>query len=285
LINPSLHSSRVITRLDKALPTCHTKTDPIPPQHLGRTLFLNPQITSNGQTLLHRHWTASGVTQVRDLCYVAIPGFLPATAVRELIPIHPRKQILQELRTILAAIPDDWKSLKLSHSAPNTAPSPVNFTLNFPVTPLANVPTRAFFRLLTTVPTSSVPSLQCWSRTLQPAHNSVNATFWKSIYCPLLPNKFGDLTWKVADRVLPTALSLFRINAYPSMDCHHCTATETNNHLLLHCPTLRPFWSTVKQYVKDISDGKIPLTDQIILFGLQLRKSNVHSTSLGAKYI
>ena len=99
------------------------------------------------------------------------------------------------------------------------------------------------------------------------------------MYCPLLPNKFGDLTWKVADRVLPTALSLFRINAYPSMDCHHCTATETIDHLPLHCPTLRPFWSTVKQYVEDISDGKIPLTDQIILFGLQLRKSNVHSRS------
>ena len=209
---------------------------------------------------------------------MAIPGFLPATAVRELIPNHPRKQILQELRTILAAIHDDWKSLILSHSAPNTAPSPVNFTLNSPVTPLANVPTRAFYRLLTTVLTSSVPSLQYWSRTLQPAPN-FNAAFWKSMYCPLLPNKFWDLTWKVADRVLPTALSLFRINAYPSMDCHHCTATETIDHLLLHCPTLRPFWSTVKQYVEDISYGKIPLTDQIILFGLQLRKSNVHSRS------
>ena len=67
--------------------------------------------------------------------------------------------------------------------------------------------------------------------------------------------------------------------AYPSMDCHHCTATETIDHLLLHCPTLRPFWSTVKRYVKDISDEKIPLTDQIILFGQQLRKSNVHSRS------
>ena len=195
----------------------------------------------DGQTLfLYKHWIKSGVMQLHDLCYVAVPGFLPATAICELISNHPRKQILQEFQTLLTAIPDEWKSLILSQSAPNTSPSAVKFSLNSPLTPLANVPTRTFYRLLTSASAQPIPSVQYWSRTLQPAPN-FNATFWKSMYCPLLPNKFGDLTWKVAHRVLPTAFSLFRINAYHSMDCHHCTDTETIDHLLLHCPTLRPF--------------------------------------------
>ena len=274
---PTIHRELLLAWA-KLYPHITQNFTPSLPNILFEPLFLNPRMTSHGQTLLYRHWPASGVTQVRDLCYVAIPGFLPATAVCDLIPNYPRQQLLRELRTIMTAIPDAWKRLILFQSAPNTAPSPVSFSLNTPLTPLANVPTRTFYRLLTASPTLSVPSLDYWSRTLQPAP-TFNATFWKSLYCPLLPNKFGDLTWKVAHRVLPTALSLFRINAYPSADCHHCSATETIDHLILHCPNLRPFWSTVGQYVSDISDATIPLTDQIILFGLQLRKSNVHSRS------
>ena len=143
----------------------------------------------------------------------------------------------------------------LSQSAPNTSPSAIYILINSPVTPLANVPTRTFYRILTSALAQPIPSVQYWSRTLQPAPN-FNATFWKSMYCPLLPNKFGDLTWKVAHRIIPTALSLFRMNVYNSMDCHHCTDSETLDHLLLHWPALRPFWSSIKQYITDISDGK-----------------------------
>ena len=129
-------------------------------------------------------------------CY---PWLSPVTAVCDLISNHPRKQILQELQTLLATIPDEWKSLILSHSAPCTTPPPVYFTLNSPVTQVANVPTRAFYRLLSTASTPPLSSLQHWSRTLHPAPN-FNATLWKSMYCPLLPNKFGTSRGK-----LPTA--------------------------------------------------------------------------------
>ena len=80
------------------------------------------------------------------------------------------------------------------------------------------------------------------------------------------PTNLGTSRGKLPTASYPTALSLFRINAYPSMNCHHCTNTETIDHLPLHCPTLRTFWSTIKRYILDISDGQITLTDQIILF-------------------
>ena len=76
--------------------------------------------------------------------------------------------------------------------------------------------------------------------------------------------------------MLPTALSLHRTKAYHRTACHHCAATETIDHLLLHCPNLKPFWSLINRYVTDISDGHTHLTEPTALFGLQRNKSNVH---------
>lgn len=195
------------------------------------------------------------------------------------IPESPTQQTLKELQTILHSLPDHWTQLITTQTSTNNPATPITFNLVSPTTPLNIVKTRQFYTALIQDSDTEIPALQYWQRTLNPPV-TFNATFWKSIYCPLLPNKHGEITWKITHRVLPTAYSLYKINVHPTMTCHHCTATETVDHLLLQCPELRPFWATVKGYIADISDKTITLTDQIALFGLQLKRSNKNNRSV-----
>ncbi|KAL9984498.1 hypothetical protein ACROYT_G006798 [Oculina patagonica] len=123
----------------------HVSRDPLPASLidiLAEPLFLNPNITSLDNTLLFRHWITSGVTQVRDICYLAIPGLLPARAICELLPDTPPEQVLRELQTIQAALPDAWSRLISTQCTFHRATTPVTFIVNTPRTPLANLTTR-----------------------------------------------------------------------------------------------------------------------------------------------
>ena len=47
---------------------------------LQEAIFCNPLIQIDNHTLRFPSWVTAGLTQVKDLCYIAIPGFLPPTS-------------------------------------------------------------------------------------------------------------------------------------------------------------------------------------------------------------
>lgn len=55
-----------------------------------------------------------------------------------------------------------------------------------------------------------IPALQHWHSTLLP-NPTFNCHRWKLAYPPLVPNKLGDVNWKILHRILPTAQSLYRM--------------------------------------------------------------------------
>ena len=242
---------------------------------LAEPLFLNPLITNHGESLCYNHWINSGVTHVGDLCYGVIPGFLPSLAIHDLLTDIPFPQAERELATLLSALPDRWKTILASESSTVNRPIQPTFATfaikaqspNSPSIPLENVSTKRFHSLLVIDQPISIPALQYWKRTIPPPIY-FNSTFWKSLYCPLLPNKYGDVNWKIVYRVLPTAYRLHKMNFSPTMTCHRCTATETLDHLLLHCPALGNFWSKIQTYLNKLTQRSFPLTDYSKLFGL-----------------
>ena len=50
---------------------------------LEEPLFLNKQITVD-VPLFYADWIVGGVTRVKDICYEAVPGFLPILAMHEI---------------------------------------------------------------------------------------------------------------------------------------------------------------------------------------------------------
>ena len=78
-------------------------------------LFRNKLINVNNKPLFFRDWVSCGLVCVKDICYEAVPGFLPIKAVHEILMAHDScrdrsfNQTARELSEVLGAIPAKWK--------------------------------------------------------------------------------------------------------------------------------------------------------------------------------
>ena len=52
---------------------------------LEEPLFLNKQITADEVSLFYADWIPAGLTRVKDICYKAVPVFLPVLAMHEIL--------------------------------------------------------------------------------------------------------------------------------------------------------------------------------------------------------
>ena len=279
---PPYHRELLIA-WNKYSPLCTRYLDPVPLSALlQESIFCNPLITLDNTPLRFPHWISAGITRVQDICYLAIPGFLPPLAIHELLYTtldaepHPLSRTIREFQQILQALPPPWKSLILRDTAPVNRTATLQFTITRPSSPtppnIERHSTRAFYLDLLHLSPPTIPALQQWSNSLLP-QPVFNTAFWKNIYTPYSSNKHCDITWKIAHRNLPTALSLYRMAVHPTTLCPHCNSVETIEHLLLHCPNILNFWSTISAYINKITQQQVAVTPTLQLFGY-IRKKN-----------
>ena len=195
---------------------------------LKEPLFLNKQITVDEVPRFYADWIAAGLTRVKDICYEAVPGFLPILAMHEILteqrdPTLSRTR--REYRLLVEAAPRQWIQQVCSESArpPSLQPrfniqasSPNQDSLD-----ILSCKTRHFYGQISSMHKPVIPAVATWKRTLQP-EPAVNSKQWGILYSPLVSNKQGDINWRIAHRVLPTALSLHRMTVYDSPFCHRC---------------------------------------------------------------
>lgn len=111
-----------------------------------------------------------------------------------------------------------------------------------------------------------IPALQHWHSTLLP-NPTFNCHRWKLAYPPLVPNKLGNVNWKILHRILPTAQSLYRMTVHTTPNCHLCGFTEYIDHLILHCSHVSPFWLKIHQYIDKLTNNTVKLTNTMKLLG------------------
>ena len=200
---------------------------------LQESMFCNPLIAIDNKPLRFPQWISAGITRIQDICYLAIPGFLPHLAIHELLhasphaDLHPLSRTTRELQLILQALPPSWRRLILQHTAPVNKPAALQFSIVGPSSttplPFERHTTCAFYLDLLHLSPPTIPALTQWSTSLLP-QPVFNAAFWKNIYTPLTVNRHCDVTWKIAHRNLPTALTLYRMAVYPTTQCPHCNS-------------------------------------------------------------
>jgi exonuclease III len=253
---------------------------------LNEPLFQNELITAINQPLaVIPDWVTAGVTQVKDICYEVVPGYLPANAVHEVLIEQEKydrnrtvQQTERELRKIRSSIPPLWTS-KIQSQATSQSPDlqprfEVNTTdSNSASLDILNCKTRTFYGQLLADEQTVIPALDYWKENLHP-EPTFNAKQWKTLYPPLIKHKHGDINWKIAHRVLPTASSLNRIGVYATPNCHRCGITDTLEHALLECHIVDNFWNEIQAYVDKITNNMLKLTTQIKLFGKVKRKND-----------
>ena len=237
----------------------------------------------NGQPIYYKHWISAGLTQVKDLCYIVIPGLLPAIAIHELLAhegiSQPFQRTVRELQDLLHAFPSPWlQAISSSVCSPSSAPTQPSFSIpntmpGHPPLDFCQGKTRIFYLHLMNDRALELLALQHWHSTLL-LRPTFNRHRWKLAYPPLVPNKLGDINWKIIHRVLPTAHSLYRMTVHPTPNCHLCGFPETLDHLLLHCSHVTPFWLKIHQYVDKLTNHSIPLTNITKLFGYLRHKDD-----------
>ena len=117
-----------------------------------------------------------------------------------------------------------------------------------------------------------IPALQHWHSTLLPSL-TFNRHRWKLAYPPLVPNKLGDVTWKIIHCILPTAQSLYRMTVHTTPNFHLCGYKETIDHLLLHSSYVTPFWLKIHQYIDKLTNTA-KVTNATKLLGYLHRKDD-----------
>ena len=255
---------------------------------LKEPLFHNPLISANNAPLLYSDWIKAGVLSIEDICYSVIPGFLPPLAVHELLTQNDEnttrtlQRTTRELTQIQQALPTHWT--RLLHGQ-NTTQRPTLQPLfaipttdpNKPADPLDNYKTKHFCLQLQQLRQIQPPAMNHWRQILrQDPH--FNTTFWKTIYPKLATNKQGDVNWKIAHRILPTALSLHRAIVYNTPHCPHCQTNENIEHLFIHCQFTQTFWTNIQNYINKMTHSTLRLTDNIKLFGLTRHNTTIHDT-------
>ena len=251
---------------------------------LNEPLFMNSLISTNDKPLFFPDWITAGITRIKDICYEVIPKYLPVTAIHEMLTDKtPRtlSKTTDELRELLHAIPLQW-SQQIFMNAPRPPPTlQPCFQISGPGqthTDLQTCKTRHFYSQLLAAHKPLIPALDHWKRTLQP-EPFFNARLWKTLYSPLVTNHQGDVNWKIAHRVLPTALSLNRMRVYDSPNCVKCGATDTIEHTLLECPHVVNFWDYVQTFIDKISSNNLHLTLPVKCFGKITQKNDPLSAS------
>ena len=152
---PPYHRELLIA-WNKYSPLCTRYLDPVPLSALlQESIFCNPLITLDNTPLRLPHWISAGITRVQDICYLAIPGFLPPLAIHELLYTtldaepHLLSRTIREFQQILPALPPPWKSLILRDTAPVNRTATLQFTITRPSSPtppnIERHSTRAFY--------------------------------------------------------------------------------------------------------------------------------------------
>lgn len=241
---------------------------------LNEPLFLNPAITTADKPLIFTDWVAAGITRIKDICYEVIPGFLPMSAIHDMLTENTTRtssRTSEEMKELLVALPSEWcqKICTVSvRPSPTLQPCFGIVDSSSGQTPIdiSLCRTRHFYTHLLEAEKPNIPAIDQWKQKLQP-EPCFNAKLWKSLYPPLINNKQGDVNWKITHRVLPTALSLNKMHVYATPFCHRCGLTDTLEHAMLHCNTVYNFWNKIQTYVDKITDRSLKLTPQEKLFG------------------
>ena len=241
---------------------------------LNEPLFLNDLITTQNKPLFFKEWIAAGLTQIKDICYEVVPGYLPAQAIHEILTDQNSRTLsrtAQELGELLDAIPPHWSQQICTHltlSPPTIQPcfGIINPRPGQPPTDILSCKTRDFYNHLQQAQKPALAAIDYWKQAIQP-EPLFNAQQWRTLYSPLVTNKQGDINWKIVHRVLPTALSLNRMGVYASASCHRCGMVDTIEHALLECPPIVNFWNYVQTFVNKISNSNLSLTAALKLFG------------------
>ena len=266
--------------------TCGSRD--FPTEHVDimeQPLFHNPHVRHQGKLLYFQFFVDSGIVTLSDLCYVYTPGFLPLSAVIEIV--HEKRldissQLIKDAYfVILQSLPQEWVNIisRTSASQVNKKLKTLSFPTDDGVISSNNLTVkfsyRIFVQYLSTVP----KALDFWNSYCL----SIN---WNLVWYNVFDNDKSaeqrDLDFRICHNVIFTKEKLFKFGMSDSSLCPVCQKDpEDILHMFVFCDELFECISIMKSLLTDIfKDTGYSFNDLVsyLLFGYQSkRKTPFHS--------
>lgn len=220
---------------------------------LQQPLFLNPDIKVQGKIAFWQHFIVAGITQIKDLCFEVIPGFLSFNAVKEMVldmydDVNV-KQLQCQYRELIECIPEDWKKcIKHGVFDANRDKSPY-FIVTFgdKGKDLINCKTKDFYEILISKVFIKPDVEQFWLEILN-EQTLPFCNMWKSVHNYWKPPDCVQLDFKLMHNRIFTNVKLKRIGLMDTNICDSCQSDiEDLLHIFLDCQMLVSFHDYINQ--------------------------------------
>lgn len=252
---------------------------------MEQPLFHNPQLLDELKG--YNDFIKSGITQLKDICYEVIPGFLRQSSIVEIIqgtnPNALRDIICECYETIKHSIPTTWKKYVYT----NERYQKLNIDYDCPfyvlekthLMPISCCSTATLSKYFIEARFKKPSSIQFW-KNLFP---ELEMTFWKIALMNIKPPECKALDYKIFHNGIFTMKKLYNIGKVDSNVCHICQIEEEDiMHLFVNCIELSMFHKEIKCLIEllyrqgNITNINYVQYDQLFLLGEKRTLKNVN---------
>ena len=208
---------------------------------LSQPLFHNPSITHNSKLLSFTSFIESDIVTVADIAYEVVPGFLPVSAIVEIIkdkyPNMTKTEIVSVYNIILKALPDEWKEEILNNTITPSEVKNMFLINNNSITPTSKFTVKFIYTLLISDHFKPPTGIEKWNVIgfdIDPQEQ-----VWKLVHFKDKTSEFVDLDFKITHNIIFTYSRLFKYGIVVSNQCPVCLKHEEDMcHLFLYCKEL-----------------------------------------------
>lgn len=251
-------------------------------------VFYNPLITNKmGKVLQEKLFIEADLVRLKDFSYEVVPGFLPISAIVELVhevnPDVPRRVISTLYFEILRSLPQEFVTTVVNncYTITDVTDPVVCLKINDEGTRTVPRHTREIYRMLVKNDFVKPVALSYWEDVF-PDQNTDRV--FRIIHAPHYPMECVELHFKVAHRAIFTYKKLYKYGKTNTDQCPVCqTETEDLVHLFLYCTELSDFIDYLVEILKSLFENvdaekkKSMEVERLLTLGFYENWKNVNS--------
>lgn len=232
------------------------------------TLWDNTFIQIQRSPIFWTKWAHNGVKYINDLLHHEEPRFLSHTELAD--KYHMSVSFLEVLQ-IRTAIPCKWKRKLDTPAQQNLDAKPSISTKDGLTLTVPDKSTKVLYSALIKELKPKITSQGKWNE-IFPVDEMSADDYWTEVYkMPYLvarDTKLQAFHFRVVHRFLPCNKFLQNIRIRGDDDCNFCQQSDTIQHFLYSCPTVKKFWSDVTAWFDREAGIQLNISMRAFLFGI-----------------
>lgn len=254
-------------------------------QLLEQPLFLNPNITKDGNVIYYKKWWDGGLRQVKDVLYEVIKGYLPIQAivdtVSEIEGNVGKGTLVKQFDELKKAIPKEWVEMidKNEETEKRDMPELYFKKKNGENVPFMVCKVKDFYFVFREMAFKKPVANNYWKE----RYDDLNENeIWRKVGMKYMEPIVENFNFLLRHNCILTEMRLCKIGLERNATCKVCMKNEEGLiHLFFYCENLREFMEKIKNIAKSLLKEKYDEDmiqkkwEKMFLFGINGKDYNV----------